>query len=115
MFRLCPAARRVFSSTITGYGCGKARRFAKMKRIHNDLRESDMKRISVLSVLILIGILALPCPAQPEKRPNIIVILVDDMGWSDIAPYGGEIPTPNLDALAKNGVRFTQFYNTARC
>ncbi len=37
------------------------------------------------------------------------------MGWSDIAPYGGEIPTPNLDAVARNGVRFTQFYNTARC
>lgn len=48
-------------------------------------------------------------------RPNIIVILVDDMGWSDIGCYGSEIPTPNLDRLAKNGLRFTQFYNTARC
>jgi len=48
-------------------------------------------------------------------RPNIVVILVDDMGWSDIGSYGGEIPTPNLDALAAKGVRFTQFYNTARC
>lgn len=51
----------------------------------------------------------------PAKRPNIVVILVDDMGWSDIACYGSEIPTPNLDALAKNGVRFTQFHNTGRC
>jgi arylsulfatase len=48
-------------------------------------------------------------------RPNIIVILVDDMGWSDIGCYGSEIPTPNLDRLAQNGLRFTQFYNTARC
>src|SRR6187200_607332 len=48
-------------------------------------------------------------------RPNIIVFLVDDMGFSDIGCYGSEIPTPNLDALAAGGVRFTQFYNTARC
>ena len=48
-------------------------------------------------------------------RPNVVVILVDDMGWSDIGSYGGEIPTPNLDALATKGVRFTQFYNRARC
>jgi arylsulfatase len=54
--------------------------------------------------------------AAPETaRPNIVVILVDDMGWSDIGCYGSEITTPNLDRLAQNGVRFTQFYNTARC
>jgi arylsulfatase len=47
--------------------------------------------------------------------PNIIVILVDDMGFSDLGCYGSEIPTPHLDALAKNGLRFTQFYNTGRC
>jgi arylsulfatase len=51
----------------------------------------------------------------PAAQPNIIVILVDDMGFSDIGCYGSEIPTPNLDALAKNGLRFTQFYNTGRC
>lgn len=49
------------------------------------------------------------------ERPNIIVVMVDDMGFSDIGCYGGEIETPNLDALANQGVRFTQFYNTARC
>ena len=48
-------------------------------------------------------------------KPNVIVILSDDMGFSDIGCYGGEIATPTLDALAKDGVRFTQFYNTARC
>jgi hypothetical protein len=48
-------------------------------------------------------------------KPNVIVILVDDMGFSDIGCYGGEIPTPDIDKLAKNGVRFTQMYNAARC
>jgi arylsulfatase A-like enzyme len=48
-------------------------------------------------------------------KPNILVILVDDMGYSDIGCYGGEINTPNLDKLAENGIRFTQFYNAARC
>jgi len=50
-----------------------------------------------------------------EDRPNIIVILVDDMGISDIGCYGGEIDTPNIDRLADGGVRFRQFYNTGRC
>jgi arylsulfatase A-like enzyme len=49
------------------------------------------------------------------SRPNVIVILADDMGFSDLGCYGGEIRTPNIDALAKDGVRFTQFYNNARC
>src|SRR6185503_17575778 len=53
--------------------------------------------------------------AQTTDRPNVVVILVDDMGWSDIGPYGSEIPTPNLDALAARGARFTQFYSTPRC
>lgn len=49
------------------------------------------------------------------KKPNIIVILVDDMGYSDLGSYGGEIRTPNLDRLSANGLRFTQSYNSARC
>ncbi|MBX3437983.1 MAG: arylsulfatase [Planctomycetaceae bacterium] len=53
--------------------------------------------------------------ADAAPRPNIIVILSDDMGFSDLGCYGGEIETPHLDALAAGGVRFTQFYNTARC
>ncbi len=51
----------------------------------------------------------------PARKPNIVVILCDDMGFSDLGCYGGEINTPNLDQLAAGGVRFTQFYNTARC
>ena len=49
------------------------------------------------------------------NRPNIIVIMVDDMGFSDIGPWGSEIPTPGLDRLAAGGMRFSQFYNTGRC
>lgn len=50
-----------------------------------------------------------------QKRPNVIIILNDDMGYSDIGCYGGEVETPNLDTLALNGLRYSQFYNTARC
>ena len=64
--------------------------------------------------LALIPLSAAELGAAPA-RPNIILIMSDDMGWSDLGCYGGEIETPNLDALAENGVRFTQFYNTARC
>ena len=53
--------------------------------------------------------------AVPASKPNILVIVADDMGFSDAGCYGGEIQTPNLDALARGGVRFAQFYNTARC
>ena len=52
---------------------------------------------------------------QAVERPNVLIILADDLGFSDIGCYGGEIETPNLDTLANNGLRFTQFYNTARC
>jgi arylsulfatase len=72
-------------------------------------------------LLIAVGvalILSMPAMAAESKepsRPNIVVILVDDMGFSDISCYGSEIQTPNLDKLAAEGLRFTQFYNTGRC
>jgi len=50
-----------------------------------------------------------------QTRPNIILIMADDMGFSDIGCYGGEIETPNINKLAANGLRYRQFYNTARC
>jgi arylsulfatase A-like enzyme len=65
---------------------------------------------------LLFACLTLGAPlALAEAKPNIVVILVDDMGFSDLGCYGSEIPTPHLDALAANGLRFTQFYNTGRC
>ena len=53
--------------------------------------------------------------AAPAKKPNFVVILADDMGFSDARCYGGDIDTPNLDRLAAGGLRFTQGYSTARC
>ncbi len=54
-------------------------------------------------------------PAHGSAPPNVVLILADDMGFSDLGCYGGEIDTPNLDALGRGGVRFSHFYNTARC
>ena len=53
--------------------------------------------------------------AKPDSKPNIVLIMVDDMGFSDLGCYGGEIQSPNLDRIAQQGLRFTQFYNTAKC
>jgi arylsulfatase A-like enzyme len=55
------------------------------------------------------------CCDDASSKPNILLILADDMGYSDLGCYGGEIETPHLDALATNGLRYTQFYNTGRC
>ena len=64
--------------------------------------------------LMLIVLIASSCSAA-NARPNILLIVVDDMGYSDIAPFGGEINTPNLDTLAKSGIRFTDFHTAASC
>ncbi|MHC4878241.1 MAG: sulfatase-like hydrolase/transferase [Planctomycetota bacterium] len=72
-------------------------------------------RVFVVVLLALLATLSSAAAARAESRPNIIVILSDDMGFSDIGCYGGEIETPTLDGLAENGLRFTQFYNTGRC
>lgn len=70
-----------------------------------------MKQHRLISPLLILccGILS------AAEKPNIVLIMADDMGFSDIGCYGSEIPTPNLDGLAANGLRFTQFYNSARC
>jgi arylsulfatase len=62
---------------------------------------------------IVIGFLAIAVQAAP--RPNIVLIMADDMGFSDVGCFGGEIRTPNLDKMAADGLRFTQFYNAGRC
>lgn len=73
-----------------------------------------MYKCYITSVLLL-ALACLAPAAFSQKKPNVIVILADDLGYADLGCYGGEIPTPNLDKLAQNGVRFTNFYNTARC
>jgi arylsulfatase A-like enzyme len=74
-----------------------------------------MTRILAFCSLALAALWPSMSAGVTPSRPNIVVILVDDMGFSDIGCYGSEIPTPNLDKLAGEGVRFTQFYNTPRC
>ena len=77
-----------------------------------------MKTIeAVRAAAPLLGLLLAAGSARAVEatKPNVVVILVDDMGFSDIGCYGSEIPTPNLDQLAAEGLRFTQFYNGARC
>lgn len=64
-----------------------------------------------LCALLLFSVLS----SHAADKPNVVFILADDLGYSDLGCYGGDIETPNLDSLAKNGLRFTQFYNTARC
>lgn len=73
-----------------------------------------LRKQFALAAVLLLALGTSPALAE-EQRPNIIIILVDDMGFSDIGCYGSEIETPNLDRLAQNGLRFTQFYNAGRC
>ncbi len=71
-----------------------------------------MKIITALTLTLLATFATI---AADAPRPNIVFILADDLGYSDLGCYGSEIATPQLDSLAKDGLRFTQFYNTARC
>ncbi len=81
-----------------------------------NLARRDFVKITGLS---LAGIIVGGCDndpkAEPSTKPNILLIMVDDMGFSDLGCYGSEINTPNIDSLAAGGLRYTQFYNAARC
>jgi arylsulfatase A-like enzyme len=88
-----------------------------------------MKNRRLVSTFVIVGLLLAPGSAiaqesvkngvstlaSESRKPNIVIILADDLGFSDIGCYGSEIATPNLDRLAMHGLRFTQFYNSARC
>jgi len=69
------------------------------------------------TVIQLVPVFALLVPTADaaDERPNIVIVMLDDLGYSDLGCYGGEIDTPNIDRLAKQGLRFTRFYNCARC
>jgi arylsulfatase len=69
----------------------------------------------IRSSIALAAVVAFAAPAPAAGKPNVLLILADDMGFSDLGCYGGEIRTPNLDALAAGGLRFRQFYNCTRC
>jgi len=72
-----------------------------------------MKSLGLIrSLVVCLGVAS---PTLAAERPNLLIILADDLGYSDLGCYGGEIATPQLDSLAAGGLRFTQAYNTARC
>ena len=70
-----------------------------------------MKPVVLLTVIFTL----FSCSGKPDLKPNIVLIVADDIGISDIGCYGGEILTPNIDRLAREGLRFTTFYNMAKC
>ena len=91
-------------------------RRAKSKKLRNSSRL--LRAINIISLLIgLVAITSISdCIAQEtQRRPNIVIILGDDLGYSDIGSFGSEIKTPNFDNLANEGVRFTNFYTHATC
>ena len=71
--------------------------------------------ISLITSIVIVLLSTLGFSLKAQQRPNIILILADDMGYSDLGSYGGEVKTPNLDKLASGGVKYKQFYNAARC
>lgn len=73
------------------------------------------KLFTVILIFVTATLSVAVASAAPAAKPNILILLADDMGFSDAGCYGSEIQTPNLDRLAADGLRFTQFYNTARC
>ena len=83
----------------------------------------ERKKLTILSALVLtVTLITTPAHAQDSlksgqknKRPNILLIVADDMGYSDLGSYGGEIKTPVLDQLAQQGVRYTDFYVSPTC
>ena len=78
-------------------------------------RRTFLKTAGLATAGILTGCHTTARAAAPATRPNIVVIMLDDMGFSDLGCYGGDVRTPNIDGLAARGIRFTQFYNAARC
>jgi arylsulfatase len=75
----------------------------------------SVRTLAILGLVAAFGAPAVGIAADTPRRPNIVIILGDDMGYADMGAFGGEIKTPNLDSLANNGVRFTNFYTHASC
>ena len=78
-------------------------------------RFKDITSLSVMTLVVFLAVHSMSSSLLGTEKPNVIVILADDLGYSDLSCYGGEIETPNIDRLAEEGLRFTGFKNTARC
>ena len=85
-----------------------AKRFSPRTEVDWDSRYRKFRALCATMLIVL-------CPLFGSERPNVVLIMVDDMGFSDIGCYGSEIDTPNINALAAGGVRFSHFYNSGRC
>src|SRR5687767_1762218 len=84
--------------------------------LRNSRLLSGGRLVLAIALTVLAWLQANESSAGAEQAlPNVLVILADDLGWSDIGAFGSEIRTPNIDELAAQGIVFTQFYNTARC
>jgi arylsulfatase A-like enzyme len=79
-----------------------------MRRRHN-------KQVLQFLILLLTAAVSLNSVWAQTTRPNIVLVIADDLGFSDIAPYGSEIQTPTISALAENGIRFTNYHTAASC
>jgi arylsulfatase len=66
-------------------------------------------------MIFMLGVIGFAAPAEAGDRPNFLLVVADDLGWTDIGSFGGEIDTPNLDALAEQGVKFTDFHVSVSC
>lgn len=89
-------------------------KFSNLNGIINT-KSFQMRQWLTAFFLVIIALVGCTSDTPSPDRPNIVVIMVDDLGFSDLGCYGAEIETPNLDALAEEGLRFSQFYNTAKC
>jgi arylsulfatase len=90
-------------------------KIANVYVLFKNVNSKWMKQCFIAWVLLTIAIAGCTSTSSLQDRPNLIVVMVDDLGFSDIGSYGSEIETPNLDKLAESGLRFSQFYNTAKC
>src|SRR6056297_791851 len=89
-----------------------------MFRLKNSFSTSGYLRLILWPALLMGAIVSCSNPSGKSESsvpPNIILILADDLGWSDIGCYGSEVETPNLDRLAEEGIRFTNMHNTSKC
>ena len=79
------------------------------------MRRTTLSRMSLWGLSLSMLMVFAHGEERADRRPNLVLILADDMGYSDLSCYGGEIGTPNIDSLAQEGLRFTHFYNNAKC
>ena len=109
--------RGMTPETFVRFNCNSLGRQALKNSAHRIGVLWDVARRATLLALVAGGycLLCQSVAAADGARPNIVLVMCDDMGFSDIGCYGGEVRTPNLDRLAAEGMRFTQFYNNAKC